>query len=262
MTSPTDPTYPTTPTYPTSQAYDPYAPGYATTPSPVDPTYGTTTHDDRRRPRTTDTMTREVTAGPFRFGLREGVMGTIGIFAILGLVLGVLGFAAAFALDNAAEAARDGNNNGGLDGNDIAAGAAALPSILVGLLPFMAAPVLALGLGSWAGHASRDAGLGASAGAIGGFVGPIVMLLLAGVGFALGAGAANLDLSGVTLPYGVAPGWGNTIPYLFTGAGLLWLLANTLAGGLSGGLVGGLLQRRWGADRTSRRDHTRRTTRY
>ena len=184
-------------------------------------------------------VTREVTAGPFRFSLREAVLGTLGLFAILGLVLGVLAFAAAFALDNAVDA----NSNAANAEN----AAAALPAFLVSVLPFMAAPVLALGLGSWVGHSSRRAGLGAIGGAIGCFLGPILMLLIMGIGFALGAGAANLDLSNVRAPgdVGVAPGWASTIPYLFTGAGILWLLATTLAGALSGALVGGLLEHRW-----------------
>lgn len=200
-------------------------------------------------------VTREVTAGPFRFGLRDGILGTIGLFTILGVVLGILGFAAAFALD---EARDDAAAN-----NDAEAAATALPAFLVSVLPFMAAPVLALGLGSWAGHASRDAGIGAMAGAIGSFVGPILMLLLTGVGFALGAGAANLDLSSLPSPVvGVGPGWGTTIPYLFTGGGLLWLLANTLAGGLSGGLLGGILSGRWMTRRLDRRRYARRSLRY
>ena len=202
-------------------------------------------------------MEREVTAGSFRFGLREAILGILGLFAVLGLVLGVLGFASAFALDEVT------NNNGA---NNAEAAAAALPAFLVSVLPFLAAPVLAIGLGSWAGHAARQAGIGSIAGAIGCFLGPILMLLIMGVGFALGAGAANLDLSNVAAPggVGIAPGWASTIPYLFTGAGLLWLVATTLAGALSGGLVGGLLERRWGAVSRERRHdrRDRRVTRY
>lgn len=202
----------------------------------------------------------EVTAGPFRFGLREGVLGILALFAILGLVLGVLGFAAAFALDRAAEQAADG----GTTAEDVAAGAAALPAILVSLLPFLAAPVLALGCGAWAGHASRDARMGAIAGAVGGFLGPILTLLITGIGFALGAGAASLNLADVEMPggFGLAPGWGSTIPYLFTGAGLLWLLSNALSGGLSGGVVGALLDRRAWERAERRRSYSRRATRY
>lgn len=207
-------------------------------------------------------VTREVTAGPYRFGLREGVLGTLGIFAILGVVLGVLGFAAAFALDNAAIELNDAD--GANTADDVAASAALLPAILVSLLPFMAAPVLAIGCGAWAGHASRDGTLGAVAGGIGGLLGPILTLLLTGVGFALGAGAANLDLSQVgNIPgFGLAPGWGNTIPYLFTGAGLLWLMANTIGGALTGGLLGSILDRHGAARETRRERDARRTLRY
>lgn len=213
--------------------------------------------DDRiRRPE------NEVTAGPFRFGLREGLLGILALFAILGLVLGVLGFAAAFALDRAAEEATDAD--GGTTADDAAAGAAALPAILVSLLPFLAAPVLALGCGAWAGHASRNGRIGAIAGAAGGFLGPILTLLITGIGFALGAGAANLNMADIDVPggFGLAPGWGTTIPYLFTGAGLLWLLANALSGGLSGGVVGALLDRRWTERVERRRAYSRRATRY
>ena len=249
-----------------------YTPGYQTDPYAGQTNYGVERRDahgvstmdhryerrdvDHRRPDNT------VTAGPFQFGLREAILGILALFAILGLVLGVLGFAAAFALDNAADAA----NNGGTTNEEQAAlGAAALPAILVSLLPFLAAPVLALGCGAWAGHASRSGRIGSLAGAIGGFAGPILTLLITGIGFALGAGAANLNLDDVQVPggFGIAPGWANTIPYLFTGAGLLWLLANALSGGLSGGVVGSLLDRRF-SDRAAhrRRAHERRTMRY
>lgn len=206
-----------------------------------------------------DARETEVTAGPFRFGLREGLLGILALFAILGVVLGVLGFAAAFALDRATEA-----TDGGTAIEDAAAGAAALPAILVGLLPFLAAPVLALGCGAWAGHASRNARIGWVSGAIGGFLGPILTLLILGIGFALGAGAANLNIADIDMPggLGLAPGWGTTIPYLFTGAGLLWLVANALSGGLSGGVVGGLLDRRWSERVERRRAYSRRATRY
>ena len=195
-------------------------------------------------------------------GVKRTTLGIIGLFAVLGLVLAILGFAAAFGLDQAADRATTGT---GADAQDaVVAGAATLPALLVSLLPFLAAPVLALGCGAWAGHASRSAGVGLAAGAIGGLLGPIVTILLTGIGFALGAGAANLNLADVQVPggFGLAPGWGSTIPYLFTGAGLLWLLANTLSGALSGGLVGSLLEGRWGR-RAERRERvtTRRTAR-
>lgn len=236
----------------------PYDPPYADPYRPL-PEYDRALHgayEGRHEAAERPDIPREVTAGPYRFGMREGILGSIGVFAILGVVLGVLGFAAAFALRDMIPLLTDANPN-----NDFLIGANAIPALLVGLLPFMAAPVLALGLGAWTGHASREAGIGASAGAIGGFLGPIMMLLITGIGFALGAGAASLDLSNVRVVWGIAPGWGTTIPYLFTGAGLLWLVANTLAGGLSGGLVGGLLEHRWSASSRRRAVTTRRTTR-
>lgn len=233
---------------------DPYPPTYdpirdPAYPSTAAPRYDTTRFDDRE-----NELTREVTAGSYRFGLRDALLGIVGIFTVLGIVLGVLGFAAAFALDRA--------DDPGL--TDVQRAANALPAFLVSVLPFLAAPVLALGLGAWAGHASRNSGIGSIAGAIGCFVGPLVMLLVMGVGFALGAGAASLNLAAVEAPaFGISPGWGSTIPYVFTGVGLLWLLGNTLAGGLSGGLIGGILDGRWSTrHRVERRRYARRTTRY
>lgn len=245
--------------------YDPTADPY--TNDPVrDPTYARTSSPPPYRARDPEPeITREVTAGPFRFGFRDGLLGIVGIFAALGIVLGILGFAAAFALDNAAAELNDGD--GGNTADDAAARASLLPAVLVSMLPFMAAPVLAVGVGAWAGHASRNASIGAITGGVGSFVGPIAMLLLTGVGFALGAGAAGLDLSNISIVdgWGLAPGWASTIPYLFTGAGLLWLFANALGGALTGGIVGGIIEHRWFTrerhyDRERR--YARRVTRY
>lgn len=222
-----------------------YAPQAPPGGDPSYPTTRTAAVDDRPR---------------WRIGLREAVVGILGLFVILGIVLAILGFAAAIGLDQAADEAAD---NDGADADDVVAGFAALPAVLVSLLPFLAAPVLALGCGAWAGHATRSARLGAIAGGIGGFLGPLLTLLLTGMGFALGAGAAGLDLGDVNLPgIGVSPAWADTLPYAFSGAGLLWMLANALSGALSGGLVGALLDR-W-VDRRAemRRVRTaRRTTR-
>lgn len=256
-----DPVAPTD--YPSTAATQYTTPPPATTAGrfgPTEPPYrrGRDIRDAGHEVR--EDLTREVTAGPFRFGLKEGVLGILGIFAALGIVLGILGFAAAFALDNAADRLDDGT----LDNDPPGAAAELLPAILVAMLPFMAAPVLAIGAGAWAGHSSRDATIGSVAGGIGAFLGPILMLLLTGVGFALGAGAAGLDLSNVRVldGWGIAPGWANTIPYLFTGAGLLWLLACMLGAALTGGVVGALLNRRW-ADRVDyRRRYSRRSMRY
>lgn len=253
---------------PEPRGYDPLPPP---TYPPTVPAYNEL-HRERRLDREParefrEEVSREVTAGPYRFGVREGVLGILGIFTVLGIVLGILGFAAAFALDNAAVELNDGD--GGNTADDAAARASLLPAVLVSLLPFMAAPVLAIGCGAWAGHASRNASMGAIAGGFGAFVGPIVMLLITGVGFALGAGATNLNLAALDFVtgvngWGIAPGWASTIPYLFTGAGLLWLVANTIGGALTGGVVGGILDHRWtarGRDERYRRS-TRPPTRY
>jgi len=247
MAYPGDPqVYDPRPAYPPSQT----AYGYERNEMHEAPTtrYARERDDPPYRPETA------VTAGPYRFSLREGILGILAIFAILGLVLGVLGFAAAFALDRVA----DPNAESAL------AGPGGISILLVALLPFLAAPVLALGCGAWAGHASRSATIGGLAGAVGGLVGPILTLLLTGTGFALGAGAASLDLGNVIAPggLGIAPGWNATFPFLFTGAGLLWLLGNTLAGGLTGGVVGALLDGRWAPRADRRRVERRRVARY
>lgn len=191
-----------------------------------------------------------------RRGMREALLGILGLFAILGLVLGILAFASAFALDRAAEQASDGTRD-----NDALAGLNVIPTLVVSLLPFVAIPILALGIGSWAGHYTRNARDGGIAGAIGNFLGPILALLIMGLGFALGAGTSGLDADNVNMPFGLGytPGWADVVPWLFGGIGLLWLLVNALSGGLSGGLIGGLMERRPWVDRwAQRRAHTRR----
>lgn len=192
-------------------------------------------------PNAVDRRTNALDDGHGPIGLREGTLGAVGLFAIFGLALGLLAFGAAFGLDRAAEEAQQ--NDGTAD--DPSAIAAGLPAVLVSLLPLLAAIPLALGAGSWAGHGSRSGRVGAIAGAVGGFVGPILALLLTGIGFALGAGATGLNLEGVQMPgnLGFSPTWNDTLPYLFSGAGLLYLLSTTLAGALSGGLIGGLMDR-------------------
>lgn len=164
------------------------------------------------------------------------ILGGVGFFAILGLALAIMGFAAAFAVG---EAADDGAVENAADA------IAGVPALLVALLPFMAAPVLALGAGAWAGHATRDWRAGGIAGALAGLLGPIVMLILVGIGFALGAGAATLNLEAVRMPFdiGFTPGWGDTLPFLASGGGLLWLLSTLLAGGLTGAMTGMLVER-------------------
>lgn len=229
-------------TYP----HDPpgYAPATGPTYAPAAPAYGVAPppHAPPAAPYAARVPDRE----PGLAGLKETTLGSLGLFAILGLALSILAFVAAFALAEQAE--------GGL--TEAEAVAATIPVVVVGLLPLLAAPLLALAGGSWSGHVTRDARTGALAGAIAGFVGPILMMLVVGIGFALGAGAANLDLSGVRVA-GLAPGWGTTMPAIFSGSGLLYLLACALAGTLGGGLVGGVLEGRW----TRRADPARRTRR-
>lgn len=232
------------PEYRPTETYAPAAPVVPTAPPPVAPGAITTGAEPGPAPR--------------RIGVREALLGVLGLFAILGLVLGVLGFAAAFAADRAVELAVDNEGNGIRD--DVELGLAAVPILIVALVPLLAAPVLALGCGSWAGHASRDARVGAIGGSVGSLVGAVAMVLLAGAGFALGAGAAGLNLADFPMPGGLdfSPAWESTLGYVFSAGGLLWLLANALSGGLSGGLLGSLADRWSGAYSASRPGYDRR----
>src|SRR5688500_11694320 len=81
-------------------------------------------------------------------------LGVLGLFASLGIGLLLLAFWAAYAL-------KDVNLN---DPNQANAASAAY---LVGLLPLVAAPILAAIGGLWAGTRTRLAGSGALAGALG-----------------------------------------------------------------------------------------------
>jgi len=159
----------------------------------------------------------------------HGSLAVMGLYAALGVGAALLAFAAGRALD-------------GINFNDPLAADLAGASLLVGLLPLVAAPILAA-VGGWlAGRASRDAGDGAIAGVLGTLVGLLALLLLVGVGYALGAASANVDLARVPWPTGfyLRPGWDNTLRWLGTGAGVLYLVANLVTGALAGAFGGWL----------------------
>lgn len=172
--------------------------------------------------------------------LKEAVLGNLGLWTALGLSLLILGFAAGIALDTA--------DDGGAPSNALAG----IPALLVALLPFVAAPVLALGTGAWSGHATRSPRLGAVGGALGGLLGPIILVLLAGLGLAFGAGAAGVDLDAARMPYnlGNVGDWRDALGYLVSGAGILVLLASVVSGAVAGWVVGAMLEGRWARWRT------------
>lgn len=180
--------------------------------------------------------------------LREAALGNLGLWVALGAALLVLGFAAGIALDQVPDGQNDGTPN------DVVDALPGIPVLLVALLPFVAAPVLAMGTGAWSGHATRNGRIGAITGALGGLVGPIVLVLLAALGLSFGAGAAGVDLDLALMPYGLGSvaAWRGALPYLLTGTGLLVLLASLVSGALAGGIVGSLLDgrtRAWGRPR-------------
>lgn len=155
--------------------------------------------------------------------LGRHVNGPVALYAALAIPLALISFIAPFALVGAG------------DGEPTTADAArAAPVLLAGLLPLVAAPILAVMAGLWAAWATRDAGDSAVGGAVGSLVGTVLLFLLAGIGFGLGAAlagadAADLDGAGVTR-LGVA----GSLGYILSGAGVLYLLFVTLVGGLAG----------------------------
>jgi hypothetical protein len=164
-------------------------------------------------------------------------LGVLGLFASLGVGLLILAFSAAYALK-------------GVNLNDPNQANAAAAAYLVGLLPLVAAPILAAIGGLWAGTRTRDAGDGALAGALGAALGVLLLGLLTALGFSLGASAANVDLSRIAWPAGfwLRPGWQATLADIGTRGGLLYLVASTLVGGLAGAITGALTRRHaWGA---------------
>lgn len=176
----------------------------------------------------------------------HGTLAMLGLFAALGIGLAILAFAAGRALD-------------GLNFNDPLAFDLAGASLLVGILPLVAVPVLAA-VGGWlAGRDANDAGDGAIAGVLGTLVGMLVLTLLVGVGYALGAASVNVDLARVAWPAGfyLRPGWDNTLRWLGTSAGVLYFLANLVTGALAGAF-GGYLHRGYGARRVETERFVRR----
>lgn len=161
--------------------------------------------------------------------------GVVGMFAILGLGLGILAFAAAFGVGDVTPAT---------DAEDLQPDEAAsgLTALLVGTLPVLAAPILALGTGAWAGHASRNSVQGLVGGGFGGVVGAIVLLAIVGIGFALGAAAAGVDAA--RFDFAVSPALADTFRNLLSLAGLLYLLSVFVIGGLAGALIGAIMPRR------------------
>lgn len=190
-----------------------------------------------------DVVERHDTTG---IGAGRATGGVIGIYAALGLVLGFLAFIAALGLR-------------GTDLTDPTNAMAATSSLLIGVFPFVAAPIIAVIGAVWAGQATRDAGQGALAGSIGAVVGVLVMFILVAIGGALGLAATGVNVMDVNIGGGDvdvnAPSAG-LVQYFASVGGIVYLFAHLLIGALVGALIG------WLAPETRYPAYTReRTTR-
>ena len=162
--------------------------------------------------------------------------GVVGLFASLGVGLAILAFIAGFGLVGSAD--------GTADAQDAGTGALAL---LIGALPLLAAPALAVGAGGWSGYSTRSGGQGFVSGFLGAIVGTIVLFALVGIGFALGGAAAGLNGTDLQVTVGMDPGFANLIAYFASIAGLVYLLVVAVCGGLAGAFIGGMVPR-YGVD--------------
>lgn len=162
----------------------------------------------------------------------RSTLGVLGVFASLGVGLLVLAFAAANGLKN-------------VNFNDPDQANLAATAYLVGVLPLVAAPILAAIGGMWAGTRTRHSGSGALAGALGAVLGVIVLGLLVALGFNMGAQSAGVDISRIAWPTGfyLRPGWRTTLADIGTNAGLLYLITAAIIGGLAGAVTGALTAR-------------------
>ncbi|MEA3198626.1 MAG: hypothetical protein QOE90_54 [Thermoplasmata archaeon] len=160
-------------------------------------------------------------------------LGVFGLFVALGVAVAILAYSAAFALKS-------------VNLNDPAQAALVGAAGLVALLPLVGAPLLATLGGFWAGTRTRNAGEGALGGALGTLFGLFALAILTAIGYAIGANAAGVDLARVNWPVGLywRPGWGSTVGYFGTSAGILFLVACVLASAIAAAVAGALYARR------------------
>lgn len=171
--------------------------------------------------------------------------GALGLFVSLGVGIALLAFVAAW----------------GLQGLTQVEGAALVPIFVVATVPLIAAPILSVLAGSWAGTRVKQGGQGALAGAGGAFIGTILMFVIVALGSYLGILAAGVDLAALTFPEGMAvsPQATEMIGFLASAAGIMYLIANAVVGAVAGSIAGALARH----DRvdTRRGGATRRPTR-
>lgn len=163
--------------------------------------------------------------------------GVIGLFVAMALGLGLLAIIAAYAVgvpegtttDPAADPA---DAVGGISAGSIA------------IFTIVSVPLVALVGGAWAGIATRDAGRGALAAILGTLVGTFLYLIVVGLGIAIGAGAAGVDFSDVSV--NVPQNLEDQMQFLASVAGISYLAAMLLIAAVAGAVTGALM-RDWGA---------------
>lgn len=156
--------------------------------------------------------------------------GVVGLFASLGVGLAIVAFIAGYGVG--------GVQDGIADAQDTGSGVLAL---LIGALPLLAAPALAVGAGGWAGYSTRSGGQGFLSGFLGGIVGTIVLFALVAIGFALGAASAGVTTTDLRFDVGMDPGFESLLAYFASVGGLVYLLVVAICGGLAGAFIGGMV---------------------
>lgn len=156
--------------------------------------------------------------------------GVLGLFASLGVGLAIVAFIAGYGVG--------GVQDGTANAQDAGSGVLAL---LVGALPLLAAPCLAVGAGGWAGYSTRSGGQGFLSGFLGAALGTIVLFGLVAVGFALGAAASGVTASDMTFDVGLDPSFAGLAGYFASIAGLVYLLVVGICAGLAGAFIGAMV---------------------
>lgn len=162
--------------------------------------------------------------------------GVVALFASLGVGLAVVAFIAGFGVG--------GVQDGTANAQDMGSGILAL---LVGALPLLVAPALAVGAGGWAGYSTKTAGEGFLSGFLGGVVGAIVLFMLVALGFALGGAFSGVTATDLRFDVGMDPGFASVLGYFASIGGLVYLLVVGVCGGLAGASIGALVPKPFAA---------------
>lgn len=166
-------------------------------------------------------------------GAGGATLGAVGIYLSLGVGLAILAFSAAAFIDQTPA-----------DDAESAAGGAL--SSAIALMPFVAAPILAVVAGVWAGLSTGSGARGALAGAVGSVVGVIVMMVLVAVGLGLGAAVGGAGDANVNVDEGTEANVNDlraTLGTFATVNGLAFLLAHAIIGGIAGAILGAIMPR-------------------